>query len=484
MSTRAARFGDYWRTTFARNYSCQYTSLDYVDVRVLYDSTISFSKGITAVVGGNGVGKTTLAQAIVEALAGEEGVAALRNSSHRLFGCSLNATVVGRTGATQTRTLTVDATGRTAEGDHEISYQWLDPSTMAMLCQKQVLGDTTFRDEVLESLTPRILTDEQLSAASYLVGKDYSSCTVWEVRDYGPYEAWPYFEVACSGILYGSENMGQGELALLTALWAIEGAPNDSIIVLEEPETHVSAKSQSALMDTLAWACAKKGLWVVVTTHSPVVLQKLPQDHIRLLVSEAGRSRLIPAPRLHDVATVVGGGAAYKCLLLVEDHCAKYFVQALLEQVDPDMGRQCAFAIMDGEAKISLVLNNLPAVGRWTRIIGCFDGDMRGKIDVSKFSWPHIFLPGPVAPEPLLRSCAAIHVPAALSGELHVDEASVSVALSAVAGIDSHDWLTNLAQVLERSREESVRAMVRVWLRGEATAGASFLADLKTAFDG
>jgi len=89
MSVRAAKFNDYWRKVFLRQYPCQYLSLRYSGLRPLCDSEITFSPGITAIVGGNGVGKSTLMHAIADVLAGVVGVPSLKNMSGRLDGCNL-----------------------------------------------------------------------------------------------------------------------------------------------------------------------------------------------------------------------------------------------------------------------------------------------------------------------------------------------------------------------------------------------------------
>ncbi|MDQ0035439.1 putative ATPase [Variovorax boronicumulans] len=476
---RAAKFADHWRATFKRKYPLSYLGLNYSGIRSLVDSQIKFSPGITAIVGGNGVGKSTLAHAIADVLAGTTHITDLRELDSRLDGSSLEAHLIDTTGA-KTLTLVHGADGRITSGTlGEHVFEWIEPSTIAMLCQKQVLGDPAFRDN-LEGIGQRTLSPTELASASYVVGKDYEKCVVSEIHEYGPFEIWPYFEVTCSGVTYGSENMGRGELAVLTALWSLDAAPQNSILIIEDPETHVSARSQSAFMDLLAWSCATRGLWAIVTTHSPAILQKLPKEHVRLLVSEGGKSRLISLPNLHEISTIIGGGVAFKTLILVEDECAQSFLLALLEQLDSDLRRQCSAASMNGESEITSILENFPVVSRWTQLVGCFDGDMRTKIK-SKFPWPHIFLPGNLPPEPMLRNTLAAADISSFANELHIPTQTVSVALSAAYGLDSHDWLKKIAIELDRSIEEVIRPMTRLWLKENLAEGQSFVADLKKA---
>jgi len=211
------------------------------------------------------------------------------------------------------------------------------------------------------------------------------------------------------------------------------------------------------------------------------ILKKLPPTHVRLLVSNGERSTLIPLPRHHMVAAVVGGGAALKSLLLVEDECAMYFVRYLLEEIEPDICRQCAYAVMGGEGAIAKLVKIMPVVDNWVSIVGCFDGDARGKSFERKSLWPVVYLPGSDAPEFLLKECVRSSTVKELATYLHMDDDTVTVALAGATGVDHHDWLRSVIAALGRSTGEVVRAMVKLWLRSNQDAGGEFVAEIKRA---
>lgn len=381
MSTRTARFNDHWRRALARDYPVQYSSFSFKGLRCLQDGVITFAKGITAIVGGNGVGKSTLAQAIVDVLAGVDGVHDLSHLGLRLIGSELHANIVNGNGVRELSLLICPNGDRKGGGSPLLGeFTWLDSSNMAVLCQRQIHNDPAF-DDLLESIGPRNFDEHQLRFASYIVGKDYTQCTVWEIQDYQSFDVFPYFRVTCGGTTYGSEDMGLGEFALFLSLWTLNRVAINSIVVLEEPETHISSRSQNALMDLVAWACDHRGLWVVITTHSPVVLQKIPKENIRLLVSNGTKSKVVSAPHLHQIASIVGGGVAYRNLLLVEDEFAGHFAQGLLEQLEIDLKQQTVFAVMKGHSQITTILCTLPPIDKWSKVVGVYDGDMQGKAE-------------------------------------------------------------------------------------------------------
>lgn len=110
MSVRRARFGDHWRKVFLRTYSVRYLRLQFSGVRGLRDDTVHFSSGITAIVGGNGVGKSTLAHAVADVLAPGDGVPQLQPSGARVRGSVLTATLQDDAGQHE-MSLVVDGDG-------------------------------------------------------------------------------------------------------------------------------------------------------------------------------------------------------------------------------------------------------------------------------------------------------------------------------------------------------------------------------------
>ena len=76
--------GDHWRKALSRKYEFEYVSLAYSGVRNLHDDEIRFAQRVTAIVGGNGVGKSTLAHAIVDVVLGRKVRNAIRINGLRV----------------------------------------------------------------------------------------------------------------------------------------------------------------------------------------------------------------------------------------------------------------------------------------------------------------------------------------------------------------------------------------------------------------
>lgn len=479
MSVRVASFGDDWRVIYRREYAEYVHTISLVGSQTVEDATIKLGKGIVAVVGGNGVGKSTFAHAIAEGLLIAP-TADLLVHQERIIGATIRFEM-SKNGAPYTRQVTFSKGAKDIVGEETISCSWVDPSLFSTMCRQQVHGDIAF-SEVLDGVTGKALSAPQLKLASYVVGKSYSACEVWEISEYGPFEVWPYFRVEIDGVEYYSETMGQGELALLSAMWAVQRSPNNSLVILEEPETHVSSRSQLAFMDFLAREGRQRSISFVVTTHSPVILQKIPIDNTYLLLANGARSKLITPPRAHHISSLLGGGVSHKALIIVEDDTAKEFAEAIIEYVDPDFSRQVSYSICtNGESEIVKILNTMPRVQGWATLIGCFDGDQRDNHRDISLPWPHVFLPGKDAPDEMLQNIFNSLDRGQVANELRVDGQDLDVALAATAGDDFHDWARHVSRELNIEKSRFVKGVAKIWMSKDDAGAKDFVVDIRRA---
>jgi len=76
--------------------------------------------------------------------------------------------------------------------------------------------------------------------------------------------------------------IGKGEQNALKIMLALERKADESnIILIEEPENHLSFSSMNTLVSKIREKCAKKQ--IIITTHSAYVLNKLGLEHLILL---------------------------------------------------------------------------------------------------------------------------------------------------------------------------------------------------------
>jgi predicted ATPase len=482
MNLRNARIDDHWRRTFTRQYPTRFESIKFSGLSTIADGVVHFAPGITAIVGGNGVGKSTLIAAVAELLS--NGVDSSVTEGFGRVGSSTTSGVAFQAGGQLTLAMRTDGAGIRSSAASRFTgeYRWLDPAIFGRHCLLHISGDANFED-LLESVTPIQLAPEELELISYLVGKDYASCSIYEIPEYGELDRFPYFRVRSGGEGYSSEGMGRGELALLLTYWVLRDLPKCSILILEEPETHVSPLSQDRMMNLVAKFCDENAIWVIATTHSPSVIRRLPVANIRMLARAAGTARMMATTSLVQVATILSGGVAFKGMLLVEDAGAKQFVLSMLEDLAPDLLPQFEVVLAGSAPQMSAALENLPKTSDWLTVVGIYDGDMEGKIETEEFQWPALFLPGGVAPERLFKEfvTSQAEVQVILAERLGKTLDDVTVALNCVAGIDHHEWMSELATALNREVKVVHQALVSFWIERSRQMADDFTARLRSA---
>jgi energy-coupling factor transporter ATP-binding protein EcfA2 len=471
MSVREARFGDHWRHVFTRPYPTRVEKITYGSLYCLRDGEITFGPGISALIGSNGVGKSTLIAAIAELLRGVPAASALGHAQ-RLRGSRLNANAFfGEQPFTISVEPSEDGNRQSNLGGFQGLSYWLEPSFLARECHNLFYHDANFQDH-LEGVKPYSLNEAELEIVSYLVGKEYSTCRVYEISDLGDFERLPYFQVTAYGIEYGSEGMGQGELSLLLVYWMLRDVQNNSILILDEPETHVSPRSQRALMNVIAKFCREKGIWTIIATHSPTIIQRIRRENIALLVRADAKSELAKSATSTQIANLLGEGVTFRGAILVEDEAGKAFLVYLLEELDPDLLAQLEIVKAGSADEIGLALSGMPKTSGWLNLIGIFDGDQRGKVDAGKHRWPHTFLPGEQPSEAMLRGLLLTRADAeALALLLHKPVDSIIAGQDAALGLDFHDWIRTLKNSIQTDQAMVTRALVQMWLRNEKNKG-------------
>ncbi len=331
-----------------------------------------------------------------------------------------------------------------------------------------LLARTANLDELLASLAPAISARDALDEVCYLVGKDYVERLVYEIDELGE-DSIPYFNVRTSAAQYASEDMGLGELALHVLYWQLSSAPQNSIVLIEEPETFASPRSQRALVDLVCKYCETRGLCVVITSHSLGIVGRLPIGHVRLLFQGGTGAGVVTPPRPHQLNEVLGVPVRPVALLLVEDDAARMLTALLIDKLDPDLRFVVQVQPVDGADGINAALKGFPE-NQLIRLVGVYDGGY--EVNATGHHWPHVNLPGADGPERTLRQALAGRT-RDLAVLARRDEEDVEIALGTVEGFDDHDWARALAERLAISIDRLFEHLLDVWLSVGANRDAA-----------
>lgn len=456
---KKAEVPDVWRHIYNRAQTNPVLSIDLNGLNNLGE--VQTSPEIIAICGLNGVGKSTIVSAIKDVIGLPLSVQDQRRiNGHTVFG---QAMING-----QSINCSNEETKRFFDKEFpEERVTYLD-CIESIGIQNFIIEQTNF-DELVEQFEPRELTEDEIRDISYIVGKDYDSCTIWELEDIDGREApIPFFRVGVAGAQYDSAGMGAGEHFLLYLFWSINSAQAGTLFIIEEPETNIGISSQISFVNYLGKQIERKNLKVILTTHSPYILQYIQNDHIRI-VSRMGEKTAITTPdeRL-SAENILGVDNTFVGTIFVEDQVAFDFLMAILADKAPYVLKKYTIDTVGGESNITKRLEFPRSDKIRYNFIGVYDGDMRSTLGKNDFQWNYCFLPGEKQIEDVFRDY--IKDGSNLSrfcSHLNMDEGHIITILSALSGEDCHDWFLDLMKALSFSGRDLVLAFYNLFMRDE-----------------
>ena len=238
-----------------------------------------------------------------------------------------------------------------------------------------------------------------------------------------------------NGVAYSELHMATGERGILRLSQDIADAQG-ALVLIDEVEAALHPLAQKVLMQKFQQLALRNNLQIIVTTHSPVVLNSVPEEgRIFLERNETGEASMTPQPYSGLIQDMLYEHQDKKFRLLCEDDAAQGVLNGVFDiiiprlladrgsiRIDCDTGAnefpmytrvlkrldQCedVFFILDGDKRDSDVKED---------IISALGGDKKDRSDKEKqqdrdkYQGRVMFLPGKGAPEEWvwsrLRTC-------------------------------------------------------------------------------
>lgn len=191
---------------------------------------------------------------------------------------------------------------------------------------------------------------------------------------------------------YSEFNFGAGEASVIRTVAEIESASDGSLILVEEIENGLHPLAVRRLVEYLINAAMRKSVQVVFTTHSDYAIAPLPPEAVWAALD----GQLQQGKLSIDVLRAVSGRIDKRLAVFVEDEFARAWVESIIREKVPENFEEVGIYAVHGDSHAVRVHEghtSNPAV-RFHSL--CFlDGDSRQKDDEAR----RIFrLPG-AAPE-------------------------------------------------------------------------------------
>ena len=184
---------------------------------------------------------------------------------------------------------------------------------------------------------PIEFSPDELKVMSFILGKNYEKGKLIEHK---------FFAYWGNSILFGTPNLdyseafaGSGESAVAILVHELLNVGSNSLILLDEPEMSLHPGAQKRLKQFILEQIKEKHLQVVISTHSPSMIEDLPSSAIKVFTQLPNGIFCVENKRLPEEAFFyIGQANPLKKKIIVEDKLAK----RLIEEVIKSVGEDCA----------------------------------------------------------------------------------------------------------------------------------------------
>ncbi|MFL1875070.1 ATP-dependent nuclease [Hansschlegelia beijingensis] len=257
-------------------------------------------------------------------------------------------------------------------------------------------------------------------------------------------------------ISYSGFHSGAGETTIAEFLEA--DFPKYGLVLIDEVETSLHPRAQRRLVRDLAERCRERELQIVITTHSPYVLDELPLEARAYIIKRSGSAREIVYGVSSEFAMSKMDDVAHtECDLFVEDERAATLVTEILTYHRPNLVHRCR-TVPYGAASVGRALGIMNSQNRWPRPTCVFlDADAEPAAGCTN-------LPGKGAPEIEVFGKIGQQEVSAVSTRTGRQFSDVADALAQATALDDHhEWVRYAASKLLLSSDTLWQAMCADW---------------------
>lgn len=235
------------------------------------------------------------------------------------------------------------------------------------------------------SREPSKLSKVEIETIEFILEKKYTEAKITEHNYYDRSKGFA-IRYKTNSLSYSEAYAGSGEIAVVKLVHDIINAENYSLILLDEPETSLHPTAQKRLIDFILEQIKKKKLQVVISTHSPDIIEGMPNKAVKILYENIESSKINILEKVDPVNAFVHIGRSFsdKKVLVVEDILAKLIVEKVLENKNNEGIFDVKF-FPSGESIIKEEHMVVYSKEKNSKHFVLFDGDQRcDKIDISK----------------------------------------------------------------------------------------------------
>jgi len=180
---------------------------------------------------------------------------------------------------------------------------------------------------------PISLVSEEIAEIENILGKKYIEAKILEHDFYDRKKGFA-IRYKTKNLTYSEAYAGSGEIAVVKIIHDIFNANENSLLLLDEPETSLHPAAQKRLIGFILKQVKVKKLQVVISTHSPDIIDGMPPQAIKILYESMGTGKINIIEKVYPENAFVHIGRTFsnKKIIIVEDSFAKLIIDRILEK--------------------------------------------------------------------------------------------------------------------------------------------------------
>lgn len=271
------------------------------------------------------------------------------------------------------------------------------------------------------------------------------------------------------GYSYSENNMGFGEGRLVYMIDLFENEPDNSLFILEEPETSLHEDAQYKFVKYLIDVCNRKKHQIILSTHSSIILEALPPEGRKFIIRDSAGVKILDRVSSGRARSLLTDGNSTSLTICVEDVFAQLKLREAIRKLRPGILQSIKISPMGDTKAVANSVKLLISMN--IKTIGVRDADVGEHRPDKLFK-----LPGSLPPEKEVYLNDKVQ--AAINAKYNIDVATI---FSTHENLDHHKYGEVLASKACCSEETMHLDAINAYFEA---VGINVFDDLMLVIDG
>jgi predicted ATPase len=275
-------------------------------------------------------------------------------------------------------------------------------------------------------------------------------------------------------------HQGAGEDTTLDLMRSLQNIPDYSLLIIDEVEASLHPKAQRRLVRFLLWLCRVKRVQIILSTHSPYILEELPEEARVLLLPGNQSTNVVYGASADFALSRIDDNPHPELFIFVEDREAVVLLREILSSTSEGAELLPRVAIYPvGPANVVKVMGRLASERLLPhKAVSIMDGD--------KDAGPGcLSLPGGRAPERIVFEELREKQWPELPGRFGIGAGMLLTHLDdAVLEPDHHKWTSMVGDRVVKSKMSVWEILAQQWVKSclDPAVAKQMASDIRAKF--